>query len=171
MLIIKKNTDADVIADLNFVYYPFRNSCIDIIYCSYVLEHLDNTIEIIEELHRICKPNAKIYISVPHFSSHNFYTDITHKRPFGIRSFNYFSDEQNIFEFPNFYSDVQFNIKIKRIQMNRIIFRFRNKLYKIDNKLLNFLVNISPWTQEYYERFFCFIFTAEGVSFELEVLK
>ena len=75
---ILPDSDADVIHDLNEVPYPFEDNLFDVIYANDCLEHLDDVIKVMEELYRIAKPKAKIFISVPHFSSHNFYLGSCH---------------------------------------------------------------------------------------------
>ena len=52
-----------------------------------VLEHLSNPKKALEEIYRISKPRAKIYIRVPHFSSIHAWGDIEHKRGYSIRTF------------------------------------------------------------------------------------
>ena len=55
-----------------------------------VIEHLSDTIRVMEEIHRISRNGARVHITVPHFSSANAYTDPTHCRLFSYFSFDYF---------------------------------------------------------------------------------
>lgn len=166
----EKSSSADIIHDLNKFPYPFKDNTFDLIYCSDILEHLNDVIKVIQELYRISKPGAKIIIGAPHFSSHNAYTDLTHKRSFAVRSFDFFSiEESSIIKYS--HQKARFRIIKKKIILNRFIFKFRGKWIKIRNILFTYLINISPLTQDIYERFFAFIFTAESVRFELEVIK
>lgn len=167
---ISPHSQADVIHDLNQFPYPFKANSFDIIYAFDCLEHLDNVVRVMEELYRISKPGAQIFISVPHFSSHNFYTDLTHKHPFGIRSLDFFSpDKSSVIKY--FHSKARFRIISKKIEPNRFILKVGRKWIKIRNKPLYFLINFSPLSQDIYERFFAFIFTAEGCHFKIEVIK
>ena len=52
---ISKDTDADVIYDLNSIPYPFPDNEFDYIYANNIIEHLLDVIEAMEELHRISK--------------------------------------------------------------------------------------------------------------------
>ncbi len=166
----EKDSAADVIHDLNKFPYPFKDNTFDLIYCFDILEHLDDIIKVMEELYRISKPGAKIIIGTPHFSSHNTYTDLTHKRAFAVRSFDFFTNEESsIIKYS--HQKAQFRIIKKRIKPNRFIFNFRRKWIKIPNIPLEYLINLSPLTQDIYERFLAFIFTAEAVYFELKVIK
>lgn len=167
---ISSQSDADVIHDLNKFPYPFKKNTFNTIHSYDCLEHLDDVIKVMEEIHRIAKPEAKVFITVPHFSSHNFYSDLTHQHPFAVRSFDFFSpDESSVIKY--YQPKIQFRIISKKIEPNRFIFKLGKKWVKIRNRPLHFLINLSPLIQDIYERFFAFIFTAEGIHFEFEVIK
>lgn len=46
--------------------------------CKDVLEHVSWPIRVLEELHRVCWPDARIHLRTPHFSSLLAYSDPTH---------------------------------------------------------------------------------------------
>lgn len=75
----------DVVHDLEKFPYPFETDSVDYILLSHVLEHVgqnpDVFIGIVRELFRICKPNSKIRIIVPHPRHDDFLADPTHVRP------------------------------------------------------------------------------------------
>src|SRR2546423_15675844 len=54
--------------DMNIFPYPIKTSSYDEIYCYHILEHVDDVIKVMEEIHRIGKNNAKIFIRSPHAS-------------------------------------------------------------------------------------------------------
>jgi SAM-dependent methyltransferase len=58
-----KNEQIDVFYDGKHI--PFANASFDSVFSSEVFEHLFNLEEILGELHRIMKPNAKIFITCP----------------------------------------------------------------------------------------------------------
>ena len=70
--------DADVIHDLNAFPYPFDDDSVDEIYLDNVLEHLDDPLKVMEEVHRICKPNGLVKVIVPYFRSVWAFIDPTH---------------------------------------------------------------------------------------------
>jgi SAM-dependent methyltransferase len=82
----------DVRHDLNVFPYPFADNEFDEIKCMNVVEHLDDVIRTMEELHRIGKPGCRLTIRVPHFRSACLYEDLTHKHGFAWRSFDIFVD-------------------------------------------------------------------------------
>lgn len=56
---------ADVRASLDKL--PFDDQSVDELYCSHCLEHFSHTrtVEVLKEWHRVLRPGAKAYISVP----------------------------------------------------------------------------------------------------------
>ncbi|MGA7160147.1 MAG: methyltransferase domain-containing protein [Bacteroidota bacterium] len=89
---INPRSQADVIHDLNRFPYPFPDSHFDEIICDNTIEHLDDFLMVMEELHRIAKPLALVTVVVPFFSHQQAHTDPTHRHFFGVHSFDYFID-------------------------------------------------------------------------------
>lgn len=79
----------DKLHNLNTIPYPFDDNTFDLIEASHVLEHLDKPFAIMQELHRIAKPGAKIIIKVPHFS--RGFTHAEHCHGFDITFPQYFN--------------------------------------------------------------------------------
>jgi len=70
---------------------PFANDEVDEFLLSHVIEHIPQTLPLMQELHRIAKPGAKAWIRVPHGSSDDAWEDPTHVRAYFPGSFGYFS--------------------------------------------------------------------------------
>lgn len=70
---------------------PFEDDSVDEFLLSHVLEHITHTLPLMQELHRIAKPGAKMVIRVPHGASDDAWEDPTHVRPYFPGSFGYFS--------------------------------------------------------------------------------
>ncbi|MEM2900382.1 MAG: methyltransferase domain-containing protein [Thermoplasmata archaeon] len=143
----------DVVHDLNSFPYPFEDSSFDEIYCYDVLEHLDDLLKTMEELHRIGANGCKIFIKVPYALCTDSFTDPTHKRYFTIHSFDYFTEKGHRFSEFNFYSKARFRIlKAEKVYAeNRII---KSLPTRIKDILSNHIFNIC-W----------------ALNFELEVVK
>ena len=71
--------DADVIHDLNVFPYPFESDSIDKVYLDNVLEHLDEPMRVMNEVHRITKTGGEVKVIVPYFRSVWAFIDPTHK--------------------------------------------------------------------------------------------
>jgi len=70
---------------------PLRDSVIDGFYACHVMEHVRHTLQLMQELHRIAKPGAKMIIRVPYGSTNDSAEDPTHVRSLFENSFSYFS--------------------------------------------------------------------------------
>ncbi len=160
---VSRNSDADVLHDVEQFPYPFRDNSFDRVVCNGIIEHVDNVVRVMEELHRICRPGGFILITTPYFTSVDAYTDPTHRHYFSSRSFDYFTGE-----FPEytFYSTA----------------RFRKQKVDIRFWSLPRLGNIRPqhWlgarvlaarAPMLYERFFAYLLPAQTIYYELVVVK
>lgn len=70
-------------ADVNFNFnefpYPFKDNYFDEIYTKDTLDHLDDFLKVMEELHRITKPDGKVRVIVPFYNS-SLSVMLTHKK-------------------------------------------------------------------------------------------
>jgi SAM-dependent methyltransferase len=108
----------DIIHDLNNFPYPFESSIADEVLLENILEHLPNTITVMEELWRICKKGGRVEISVPYYNSLGASTDPTHVKFFTEHSFDYFTpDGDTWLSHYNYYTKARFKIiSIKPVQ-------------------------------------------------------
>jgi SAM-dependent methyltransferase len=152
----------DLICDLEQFYYPFKENVFDEIYCNNILEHLDDLVHVMEELHRIAKPRARIIIRAPHFTCQYAFADPTHKHYFTYESFDYFlSSDKTGKDRPDWYTASEFSLISKKIIFSKGILLFWNYF-------LELLFNKIP---QYYEGTFLRVFPAEQIYVELEVQK
>jgi SAM-dependent methyltransferase len=144
----------DIVHDLNKLPWPFeRNSFVEVLAFD-VMEHCDDVVRTMDEIHRVCSPDASVRITVPHFSCSNAYTDPTHRHFFGYESFDYVTGEHQF----SFYTQRLFRRRLRQIVfyptlLNRVVSRFANR-----------------WPRA-YERRWAWMFPAFFLYFELEVVK
>jgi SAM-dependent methyltransferase len=148
-------SQADVFHNLDQFPYPFEDNQFDRIYGTDVLEHLDDVIRTMEEIHRIGRPGGQVFLRVPHFSSTHAFGDPTHKHFFNTESLDYFCGG-----FSKYSYDTSATFKKLRVKLNFW------KLHRIDG--VSFLANRFPL---YYEKLFAFIFPAMNIEFQLEIVK
>jgi predicted SAM-dependent methyltransferase len=158
------DTQADIVHNLNQYPYPFADNRFERIYVTHCIEHLEDVVKVMEELHRISRPGARITIDAPYFSGQDAFSDPTHRHFFTSRSLDYFTGD-----FPEygFYSK---KARYKKIAY-QIDFWKIHKLggIRLQNYLgLGFLANRLTGL---YEKFFAFIFPAQSIRYELEVVK
>jgi len=96
---VDKFGEPDLRFDLETFPYPWDNNSVAEIEMHHVLEHLGQQTEvylkIIQELYRICKPGAKLHITVPHHRSDSFFHDPTHVRAITPVGLSMLSKRQN----------------------------------------------------------------------------
>jgi SAM-dependent methyltransferase len=84
----------DVVADLECCRtqrLPFDDDAVDELLLSHVLEHIADTLGLMQELHRIARPGATATIRCPYGGSDDADEDPTHRHRFFLNSFGYFS--------------------------------------------------------------------------------
>lgn len=148
------DTGPDVIHDLNVRPWPLPSGQFREVLAHDVVEHLDDIVATMEEIHRVSRDGAVVRITVPHFSCANAFTDPTHRHYFGWFSLHYFTGEHQF----SFYSRARF-----RRRTSRIVF-----YPTLVNKLVRRFANRYP---ERYERRWAWMFPAWFLYFELEVVK
>lgn len=93
-----KTSATDLLCNLEYLW-PWASSTIDEIILEHSLEHMGETVsgfrQIIQEMYRVCKNNAVIKITVPHFRHDNFWHDPTHVRVITPTTMKMFSQERN----------------------------------------------------------------------------
>ncbi|MCQ6343681.1 methyltransferase domain-containing protein [Bacillus cereus] len=75
----------DIIADLNnckIKPLPFDDNSVDVFLASHLLEYIQQPLGLMEELHRIAKPNAMMVCHVPYGSSDDAFEEPTHINQF-----------------------------------------------------------------------------------------
>lgn len=161
----------DVITDFS-QGLPFRDSSADAVYAYHLLEHMDDFMGLMEEIWRICRPDALVYIKVPHGSSpYVTWKDPTHKRGMFIASFAYFDDNYWEGKFFSYYSKAKF-----RIEKARLNFSIHNPWgfgwgRRIMNHLVHIVANRDRNSQYLCERFWGHLVGIEEAAIVLRALK
>ena len=133
---------------------PFRTSSLSRVWCYDVVEHIADVPTLMRELHRVLEPDGTVFVTTPHFSCANSYTDPTHKQHFGWRSFDYFTDNHAL----KYYSSARFRI------VHRVL-RFHGGL--IDSLMRR----IAARWPEFYEHRLAWTFPAWYLEFEMQAVK
>ena len=165
---VDRNAAADVIHDLDLFPWPFQSDSFSHVVCRHSLGHLSDLVRVMEELHRVCRNGALIEIVSPHFSSDNFFTDITHKHSFGYRSFDYFCINRPCrYRYSHTAKFLLIESHISFVQA-RSFEPGRRKLNPARWLGIEFLINCLP---RLYEHFLAFILRANEIYFRLQVVK
>jgi SAM-dependent methyltransferase len=163
-------THADIVHDLDHYPWPLASDGFDRVICSHIVEHVADLLAFMREVHRVCRPRATVEIVTPHFSSRFAFTDPTHRRHLGLRSFDYVAPPRAIrhtlltrafetqFAVPDFYTRPLFQIVRAHLRLARP-FRLVG---------LQWLANRFP---DVYELYLAFIFPGRDLYFTLQALK
>jgi len=134
-----ESVKTDKVFDLNVTPYPFEPNSVDEVLMDNVLEHLDDVVRVIEELHRVLRPGGRAVIIVPYGKSDWAFQDPTHRHFFTERSMDYFTLEHGY----NFYSKAQFNLLKAKLITNSHTPRLRlRNLLPFKSVLRYFLYNV-----------------------------
>lgn len=84
---IAPTEDADLVWDLGRAPWPFATDSVEEAYCAHYVEHTypvggpnDGLISFMNELHRVCAPDAKVEIIHPYAQGKRAFQDPTHTR-------------------------------------------------------------------------------------------
>lgn len=154
----------DVCHDLNLLPYPFPNNTFKKIILDHVIEHLDNTLLLLTELHRIALNDAEIIIKCPHFSAN--WVHPGHKSPISVHLFDFFG--KNVEES---YSDIEFKVEKLKLSWMRPGGRGKRNsfIFRGLSLVINFFANLSPAITE---RLWCYnVGGFEEIEFRVRVIK
>jgi SAM-dependent methyltransferase len=160
----------DIVADLNCALDELPDDSVSEIVTRHTLEHIENFLPLMQEIHRVLAPDGKIEIIVPHFSSTLGYSDPTHVRFFGLYTMYYFSDEEDqpaLRKVPAFYTSFRFRVESVEIRfyhwgnfvqwrLGRFMTRFWNKSFK---------------RLHFYETQLAYLYPADEIRYVLSPVK
>jgi len=154
----------DVVHDLNRYPYPLETSSFDEIHARHVIEHVENVLAFLAELHRIAKPGAHVFVTTPHYTYTGSWRDPTHRWHLSAQSFEYFEMGH-----PSTYytGSARFRIVSNRITMLRLW-----RLLGIE-WLIN-AVNIHRrwrFLRRFWEEYLAFQFRAREIRVTYEAVK
>ncbi|TLZ70163.1 MAG: class I SAM-dependent methyltransferase [Methanobacteriota archaeon] len=140
----------DLLCNFSRFPWPFKDSVFDEVHATDVIEHLPDTVRVMEEIHRVTRPGARIVIKVPHYKHANAFKDPTHVRFFTEGSFDYFGKNEY-----SYYTKARFNIlSVEKIHE-----------YHIGKYVKRLFPRLLPWVERYLDQ------TVESLVFTLQTVK
>ena len=158
----------DIIADIEKGLPFLPDNSVDELSSRHLLEHIENLELLIREIYRVLKPGGIHKVVVPHFSNPYFYSDYTHRRFFGLYTFDYFADEASKLKrkVPSFYNDLQFHITKRYLR-----FHSTQPFRHFRRTLLSKWVNRSSHAQERYEESYCYLYPCQEIHYEMTKIQ
>lgn len=151
---VARKAEPHVVADLDGGGIPFRSNSFRVVAAHDVVEHVADLPALMDEVHRVLRPGGRFLVTTPHFSCANAYTDPTHRRAFGLRSFDYFTAAHPL----AYYCEARFQVRTAQLHFHESLL----------GRALRRLANRWP---EYYEHRLAWLFPAWFLYFELEPVK
>jgi len=157
----------DIVGDLYEVLKYFPDNSVSSVFTYHCFEHLEDIPKVMIELARIMLSGTKLVVVVPHFSNPYYYSDFTHKTPFGLYSFSYLSKDR-VFtrKVPNYQGIFDFELcKVGLIFKSARPFYLRWGMKKIFQTVFN----LNSYFMEFYEENLCYIFPCYEIRYEMKL--
>ena len=81
-----------IVGDALGVLQSIDSGSINAIFTAHFLEHLEDLDGMLEEMTRVLGPGASLEVRVPHWANPWFWSDPTHRRTFGLYTFDYLAE-------------------------------------------------------------------------------
>jgi SAM-dependent methyltransferase len=159
----------DIVADLNRPLELLPESCVEHLYSSHALEHVEKFLPLMDEIHRVMRPGGLVEVIVPHFSNAYYYSDPTHVRFFGLYTMSYFVDlekQPGSHKVPAFPTGTRFDLESVKFSFYRI-----NLLDRLFVPFLRYFVNRTPGAQNFYELRLSRLFPAAEIRYRMRACK
>jgi hypothetical protein len=139
----------DVVGDVFDVLALIPDSTVSSVFSSHFMEHIEDIGKLIQELGRVIAVGGSLETVVPHFSNPYFYSDVTHRTPFGLYSMSYFVAHSPFKRSVPLYA----RPPLFDLTSVTLIFKSPRPFYgrHAIHKLAQPIVNFSRATQEFYE--------------------
>jgi predicted SAM-dependent methyltransferase len=87
------SVNPDQVANLDEFPWPWANDSVDHIWADHCLEHLEDTVKVMEEVHRILKPGGTFEAKVPWGNCYYYFQDPTHRHSWMDHTIEYFTSD------------------------------------------------------------------------------
>ncbi|MCP4642290.1 MAG: methyltransferase domain-containing protein [bacterium] len=101
----------DVVHSMNDLPWPLPDSQFDEVRCIDILEHLPDTLGVMSEMWRVCKPGARVFLRVPHWNSKWAWLDPQHIKAFAGETFHFFDPRSHYCQKRPYYSKARFEVQ------------------------------------------------------------
>jgi len=78
---------------------PLADDTVSAVYSNHCLEHLPDTVFIMQEIYRVCQHGAVVELRVPYAKSDGAFKDPTHKTFYTEKTFEYFAGDNDRFDY------------------------------------------------------------------------
>jgi SAM-dependent methyltransferase len=156
---VNESVQPDVRWDLSKRPYPFDDESFDFVIAQSVIEHLDDILDVMGEIHRILTPGGRCIVLCPHFSSASCAIDPTHKQTISASSFDYFVPGTDLEKAYGYYVGYRFAIRKRMVSLQGWW------------GWIPFLESSISRRPQFWENHLCYIVRGAGVYWDLIALR
>lgn len=156
----------DVVGDIYDAIQALRPGVVERVFASHFVEHIDDVPKLMRHLASVCAPGAQVEFVVPHFSNPFYYSDLTHKTPFGLYTFSYIANDRTGMrrKVPNYKEQPDFDLVVVKLGFKSYRPRYiRHGIKRVIEKV----VNLNNFTRELYEEVFSWMLPCYEVTYHL----
>ena len=154
-----RTSAADIVHDMEIFPWPLKDDEFDVVFLNHSLEHMENLLKTISEIHRIAKKGGRIIIQVPYFRSVDAFSDPTHRHFFTAHSLDYFLQGEG---------RASYNYVPVRFQKLGFWYGWPGAPKNSLRRLMKYVIHRHP---DFYDQYLSIIFPLPCLTWELEVLK
>jgi len=130
----------DIVHDLNSYPWPIKSNSYDLVYLNNIIEHLPNSIKVMEEVFRILKKGGKVKIVTVYWNHFHSITDPQHVSFFNEYSWDFYTGKRK-----GYYTKCRFKIESIKLTYDayaKRIFRSQRLLKFVSRFLSNIIDGI-----------------------------
>ena len=149
----------DIVHDINVRPWPIADNSFDLVLGNHVLEHVDDVLATLGELHRVTKSGGHVVIQVPYFRCVDAFNDPTHVHFFATQTLDYCIE----------------GTKLSQYRYTKFLFRKIGFWYGWPHpsthplrRLLKSFIESHP---QFYDQYLSLLLPTECLTWELEVKK
>lgn len=162
--------NVDICGEIFEVLSALNDDSLSSVYASHFIEHMDDLDRLLKEIVRVSRHGAKIQLIAPHFSNAFFYSDVTHKKFFGLYTFCYLAEDRT-----GLKRQVPKYANVKHLILNDVKLGFKSyRPYVIRHafrKTFEFFVNLDRYFTELYEESLTGFISCYEVHYMLNIEK
>lgn len=123
----------DVVHNLMQYPWPFEDNSASYIKAKDIIEHMAThlpdgrsaILAFVDECYRILEPGGILWIQTPGWKSEFAWIDVTHTRPYDVRSFDFLDSDTDFGRATGFYTKSKFKVEAEETDNHNLIFELR----------------------------------------------
>lgn len=142
---------ADIVMDVSSKPLPFEDNSVDEIYCSHVMEHVENPRFVISQMYRVLKKGSRLILQYPHFTDARAYNQF-HVSFFSSALLDFY-DSGSRTTGSKALNEAKFTILRKQIMVHKTLLLPYTYI----------IAEVAKFAPDFYERYLCYLAPAYNV--------